>query len=79
MPCRGRPKSARAASAQVIRIKLRLYSGEDDDLIAFFAAIPDRLRAACVKAALRTGAQPGAGDPNLEDDALLHALDDLVL
>ena len=75
----GRPRSARAASARIVRIKLRLYPGEDDDLIAFFAAIPDRLRATCVKATLRTGAQPATSDASAEDDALLHALDDLVV
>lgn len=75
----GRPRSARAASARIVRIKLRLYPGEDDDLIAFFATIPDRLRATCVKAALRTGAQPGTTEAGAEDDALLQALDDLVL
>ena len=52
---RGRPRSRRAALARIVCIKLRLYPGEDDDLIAFFDAIPDRVRAAMVKrgAALR--------------------------
>jgi hypothetical protein len=75
----GRPRSARAASARIVRIKLRLYPGEDDDLIAFFGAIPDRLRAASVKAALRNGAQPGTSCNDGEDDGLADALDDLVL
>ena len=37
----------------IVRVKLRLYPGEDDDLIVFFDSIPFRLRATMVKQALR--------------------------
>jgi hypothetical protein len=52
---RGRPRSARAASAVIVHTKLRLYQGEDDDLIEFFSAIPLGLRASMIKRALRSG------------------------
>ena len=74
----GRPRSARAASAQVIRIKLRLYPAEDDDLILFFRDIPRGLRAARVKAALRTGALSTVGTAGAEDESLLDSLEELV-
>lgn len=74
----GRPKSARAASAQIVRLKLRLYPGEDDDLIAFFGDIPLGLRAASVKRALREGASFDAGRSGPESD-LMDALDAFLL
>ena len=78
MPRIGRPRSARAASAQIVRIKLRLYPGEDDDLIAFFAYVPRGLRALSVKAALRSGVQSAEGEANRPDDALLDSLEGFV-
>ena len=78
MARRGRPPSVRAASARVIRVKLRLYTGEDDDLVAFFAGIPHRLRAAMVKQALRSGAQVPDQGLSSEDDDLFAALDAFV-
>ena len=39
----------------VVRVKLRLHPGEDDDLIAFFASLPKRGRARAVIGALRSG------------------------
>jgi hypothetical protein len=63
----------------VVNIKLRLYPGDDDDLIVFFGSIIPRLRAACVKAALRSGTQQGAVLCDSEQDALADALDGLVL
>ena len=71
---RGRPRSNR--KAQIVQIKLRLYPGEDDDLIAFFDSIPPGLRAAMVKQALRSGA------PQFEesqDEDLFDALDAFIL
>ena len=47
----GRPKR----ETVVVRVKLRLHPGEDDDLIAFFASLPERGRARAVIGALRTG------------------------
>ena len=76
MAKRGRPRSPRAASAKIIRIKLRLYPGEDDDLLEFFSGIPAGLRATMVKLALRSGV---AGEEvPAEDDALTFLLEALV-
>ena len=74
----GRPRSSRAASAQIVRIKLRLYPGEDDDLIAFFAGIPRGLRAAMVKQALRSGMQMVGETSTSDDDELLDALESFI-
>lgn len=76
---RGRPRSDRAASAKVIHIKLRLYPGEDDDLIVFFDSIPHRLRAIMVKQALRSGTQTSCHDTLPDEDELLDALDSLIV
>jgi hypothetical protein len=75
---RGRPPSPRAASAKMIHIKLRLYPGEDDDLIAFFDDIIPRLRAARVKQVLRSGINDSQYLGNSKDDGILDALDVLV-
>ena len=73
---RGRPRSARAAGATVVYVKMRLYPGEDDDLIAFLQGIPKGLLAASIKRALRDGVQ---GDtPVAQGDELFSLLDDLV-
>ena len=72
------PRSARAASAKVIRIKLRLYPGEDDDLILFFDGIPTGLRATSVKIALRSGVATGPDVYETQDDHLMDALEDLI-
>ena len=79
MAKRGRPKSPRAASAKIVRLTLRLYPGEDDDLIGFFLSIPTGLRAAMVKHALRSGADGGEGIPDPQDEeAVMDALDAFV-
>jgi len=77
MSRRGRPPSPRAASATIVHVKLRLYPGEDDDLIAFFEAALPRLRAAMVKQALRSGTRDSARmlDP---DDEVTRMMDCLV-
>lgn len=77
MARRGRPKSERAARARIIRIKLRLYPDEDDDLMTFFAGIPRGLRAAMVKQALRSGVQ-GSEMGSSSDEELFDALDSFV-
>ena len=74
---RGRPPSPRAASARIVHIKIRLYPGEDDDLIPFFDGIPPGLRAAMVKEALRSGAQ-GRSETVCKADDALDLLDSLV-
>jgi hypothetical protein len=79
MAKRGRPPSVRAASARIIRIKLRLYPGEDDDLIAFFEAVLPGLRAVEVKRALRSGVEESNPVQDQEpDDAMYAALDTFI-
>ena len=68
MARRGRPRSARAASAQIVRLKLRLYPGEDDDLIAYFESIPSGLRSLTVKRALRDGSPMCSETSDPEED-----------
>ena len=63
----------------MVQIKLRLYPGEDDDLIAFFTSTPARLRAAMVKRALRSGMEGQTDDDESETEDLLDALDEFVL
>ena len=50
---RGRPKLD--CKVHQIRFTLSLREGEDDDLLFFFSDIPERRRAAALKAALRAG------------------------
>ncbi len=57
-------------------IKLTLHPGEDDDLIAWFDGLPDNLRAAAVKAALRGGAALTTGKSDGDD--ITDALDSLL-
>ena len=78
MARRGRPCSSRAASATLIFVKMRLYPGEDDDLIAFFASIPHGLRATMVKAALRSGVSSESVALDDVDDSFLDALESLI-
>jgi len=66
----GRPRR----ETVVVRIKLRLHPGEDDDLIAFFASLPERGRARAVIGALRAGninqvlIDEGIDDDQMADD-----------
>jgi len=76
---RGRPRSARAASAILVRVKLRLYPGEDDDLIAFFNEIAPGNRAATVKGALRSRVSASASNPSSDDEDILASLASFVL
>jgi len=65
----GRPRR----ETVVVRVKLRLHPGEDDDLIAFFASLPERGRARAVIGALRSGdigqvlAEEGIDDDQMAD------------
>ena len=77
MARRGRPRSSR--KAVIVQIKLRLYGGEDDDLIAFFSAIPAGLRATMVKQALQDGVGIEGDDTSSSDDTLLDALEAFVI
>lgn len=76
---RGRPRSSRAAAAEIVLIKLRLYPVEDVDLIAFFSSIPAGLRAVSVKQALRDGVRMEDDVVASGNDALLDALDAFVV
>lgn len=78
MAKRGRPRSPRAASAKIINVKMRLYPGEDNDLIVFFASIPWRLRAAMVKHALRSGVQSSCDEDLNQEEELFEALEAFV-
>jgi len=77
MSKRGRPKAT--TENWECQIHLRLRVGEDDDLIQFLSAIPDRRRALALKAALRTGGMRTAdfADDSL-DDELAAAADEFL-
>jgi hypothetical protein len=68
----GRPRR----ETVVVMVKLRLHPGEDDDLIDFFASLPDRGRARAVMTALRTGSinqvliEEGLDDDQMAEDML---------
>ena len=68
----GRPKR----ETVVVMVKLRLHPGEDDDLIDFFASLPNRGRARAVTTALRTGhigqvlIDEGLDDDQMAEDML---------
>lgn len=62
----------------IVRVKLRPYPSEDDDLIVFFDAIPYRLRATMVKQALRSGTLTANEELTEDDDQLFEALDALI-
>ena len=49
----GRPK--KTGQQHVFRLTLRLWEGEDDDLIAFLQAAPPGKRVVALKVALRSG------------------------
>lgn len=61
-------------------IKLYLWEGEDDDLIAFFENLPARKRAAGVRMALRSGDALAnqADDALLDDEEMDFDLDDFI-
>ena len=64
---RGRPKLD--CKVYQIRFTLSLREGEDDDLLFFFSDIPERRRAAALKAALRAGGvSRKAGSVSITDD-----------
>ena len=60
-------------------VKLSLTPGEDDDLIAFIEAAPERCRAVAVKAAMRGGNLGQAADDEGNDAAILAALDEFLI
>lgn len=74
---RGRPKLVQPP--RIYFIKLRLYPGQDDDLIAFLAGVPCRLRTAAVKGALRTGNLKVRLDGLPDDEQMADALSGLMV
>jgi|WetSurMetagenome_2_1015567.scaffolds.fasta_scaffold92443_2 hypothetical protein len=68
---------AKLSKPVTVQIKLTLRPGQDDDLIAYFAALPIMLRAASVKQALRSGGMQLLTDKlpsEAEIDLLLDSL-----
>ncbi len=74
---RGRPKLVQPP--RIYFIKLRLYPGQDDDLIAFLSGVPYRLRTAAVKGALRTGNLKVRLDGLPDDEQMADALSGLMV
>ncbi len=62
----------------IIQVKFRLHRGEDDDLLAWFEQIPDRLRVAAVKAAIRGGGLNLKAEVLPSDDEVERALEALL-
>ena len=54
---------------------MRLYPGEDDDLISIFSSIPRQLRAVMVKQALRSGVQSSCDQTSPQVNELFEALE----
>lgn len=78
MTRRGRPRRDR--QPVVYSVKLVLYPGEDDDLISYLEAAPNRKRAAAVKTAMRSGNIDAADLGDLpDDDELLDAFESLLI
>ena len=71
-----RPK--RTYEIALIGVRLTLVKGEDDDLIQLFQQIPNRLRAATVKMALR-GHAMDFGNTNPANSAVDDELDEALL
>ena len=62
-------------------VRLYLWEGEDNDIIAFLEGLPERKRAAGIKLALRSGsalANLQSADLDDEDDDLDFDLDDFI-
>ena len=74
----GRPPLA--IPSRLVRITLSLRPDEDDDLLAFFDAIPPGGRAQAVMIALRQGGVDAVvAAKSVDETQTLLALDDLIL
>ena len=73
-----RPSLSPDEQPVIVMVKLRLYRGQDDDLLGFFERLPDRLRAASVKQALRSGGLPVVAEAEVDDDDIAAALEALL-
>jgi hypothetical protein len=76
-PGAGRPPLER--QPVIINVKIMLYPGHDDDLIAVMAQVPARQRATAVKSMMRSGKLIVSQTANGPDDSELDdALDNLT-
>lgn len=73
---RGRPRLT--CHVRQIRFTLSLREGEDDDLLLFFADIPERRRAGALKTALRAGGVSLSGGFTPDSDDLDLTIQGLV-
>ena len=75
----GRPRKC-VDKLLVVRLTLRLWAGEDDDLIAFFGQAPPGKKAALVRSALRNGSLiEVAADTSSDDEDALHDMAEAFL
>ena len=74
-----RPPLSAEDKPLIIMIKLRLYPGRHDRLIAFFKRIPDRLRAASVIQIMNGGSLDALNVDELpSDDDIMASFDGLL-
>lgn len=73
-------RSRKTGQLRIYRLTLRLWEGEDDDLIAFLESFPIGKRVVAVKSAMRNGQLLILEADDLPDDDDLAAFaDDLLL
>ena len=73
-------RSRKTGQLRIYRLTLRLWEGEDDDLIAFLQAIPEGKRASAIKIALRSGRiETLVMDDLADEDDLASLADDLLM
>jgi hypothetical protein len=75
---RGRGRPRLSEPAVVYRLDLTLRRGEDDDLIAFFEALPVRGRPAALKQALRSGGVADGTGTWGRDEGVVEGLVDVL-
>mgnify|MGYP001270374673 CR=1 FL=1 len=74
-----RPPLSEEDKPIIIMVKLRLYPGRHDRLIAFFKRIPDRLRAASVIQVMNGGSLDTLNIDELpSDDDIMASFDGLL-
>lgn len=73
------PRPRKKGSRHIYRITLRLWEGEDDDLIAFLDAIAPGKRVRAVKQAMRGGNLAVDRDDEIDDDDLFDLVDGLLM
>jgi len=73
------PRPRKQGICHVYRITLRLWEGEDDDLIAFLEAAPGGRKVAAAKQAMRGGNLAVDRDDEIDDDDLFDLVDGLLM